>query len=142
MKQVLVHRDFQSSNVLFKKGKPVFIDFQGMRLGAGAYDLASLLYDPYVKLDKALRTQTALCYLKAFPGNSEAVEFVREGAVQRLVQALGAYGRLTRAGQKQFSHYVLPALENLLEVADACKLDALGGLVEELVSREKCRYEK
>jgi NDP-sugar pyrophosphorylase family protein/aminoglycoside/choline kinase family phosphotransferase len=142
MKQVVVHRDFQSSNVLFKKGKPVFIDFQGMRLGAGAYDLASLLYDPYVKLDKALRTQTALCYLKAFPENSEAVEFVREGAVQRLVQALGAYGRLARVGQSQFSQYVLPALENLLEVADACELDALGGLVEELIAREKCRYEK
>jgi aminoglycoside/choline kinase family phosphotransferase len=142
MKQVLVHRDFQSSNVLFKKSKPVFIDFQGMRLGAGAYDLASLLYDPYVKLNTALRTKAALSYLKAFPGNSEAVEFVREGAVQRLVQALGAYGRLARAGQSQFLKHVLPALEHLLEVADACKLDALGGLVEELIAREKCRYEK
>ena len=142
MKQVLIHRDFQSSNVLFKKDKPVFIDFQGMRLGAGAYDLASLLYDPYVKLDKALRTKAALCYLKIFPGNSDAVEFVREGAIQRLVQALGAYGRLARVGQSQFSQYILPALENLLEVADACELDALGGLVEELIAREKCRYEK
>lgn len=142
MKQVLIHRDFQSSNVLFKKDKPVFVDFQGMRLGAGAYDLASLLYDPYVTLSKALRTKVALVYLKAFPGNSEAVEFVREGAVQRLVQALGAYGRLARAGQSQFSQYILPAFENLLEVADACGLDALGGLVEELIAREKCRYEK
>lgn len=142
MKQVLIHRDFQSSNVLFKKNKPVFIDFQGMRLGAGAYDLASLLYDPYVKVDKALRTKAALCYLKTFPGNSDAVEFIREGAIQRLVQALGAYGRLARVGQPQFSQYILPAFENLLEVADACGLDALGGLVEELIAREKCRYEK
>jgi hypothetical protein len=142
MKQVLIHRDFQSSNVLFKKDQPVFIDFQGMRLGAGAYDLASLLYDPYVKLSKTLRTKAALAYLKAFPGNSEAVEFVREGAVQRLVQALGAYGRLASVGQSQFSQYILPALENLLEVADACGLDALGGLIEELIAREKCRYEK
>jgi NDP-sugar pyrophosphorylase family protein/tRNA A-37 threonylcarbamoyl transferase component Bud32 len=142
MKQVLIHRDFQSSNVLFKKDKPVFIDFQGMRLGAGAYDLASLLYDPYVKLNAALRTKAAMSYLKVFPGNSDAVEFVREGAVQRLVQALGAYGRLARVGQTHFSKYVLPALENLLEVADGCGLDALGGFVEELIAREKCRYEK
>jgi aminoglycoside/choline kinase family phosphotransferase len=142
MKQVLIHRDFQSSNVLFKKDKPVFIDFQGMRLGAGAYDLASLLYDPYVKLNAAVRTKAAMSYLKAFPGNSDAVEFVREGAVQRLVQALGAYGRLARVGQTHFSKYVLPALENLLEVADGCGLDALGGFVEELIAREKCRYEK
>jgi hypothetical protein len=80
--------------------------------------------------------------LKVFPGNSDAVEFVREGAVQRLVQALGAYGRLARVGQTHFSKYVLPALENLLEVADGCGLDALGGFVEELIAREKCRYEK
>lgn len=142
MKLVLVHRDFQSSNVLFKKNKPVFIDFQGMRLGAGAYDLASLLYDPYVKMDTALRKKSAACYLKAFPENRDAVAGLREGAVQRLVQALGAYGRLVGAGQAHFSHYLLPALENLLEVADACGLDALGGLVEELIAREKVRYEK
>jgi hypothetical protein len=29
-----------------------------------------------------------------------------------------------------------------LEVADACELDALGGCVEELIAREKIRYEK
>jgi NDP-sugar pyrophosphorylase family protein len=141
-KQVLLHRDFQSSNVLFKKGKPVFIDFQGMRLGAGAYDLASLLYDPYVKLNQELRKKMAAYYLKAFPENRDAVALLREGAIQRLVQALGAYGRLTHVGQSQFSQYILPALENLLEVADACELDALGGCIEECIAREKVRYEK
>jgi len=142
MKQVLLHRDFQSSNVLFRKDKPVFIDFQGMRLGAGAYDLASLIYDPYVKLDTAMRKKIASYYLQAYPENRDAVAGVREGAVQRLVQALGAYGRLARAGQTQFSKYILPALENLLDVADGCELDALGGFVEELIARENYRYEK
>jgi NDP-sugar pyrophosphorylase family protein/aminoglycoside/choline kinase family phosphotransferase len=141
-KQVLLHRDFQSSNVLFKKEKPVLIDFQGMRLGAGAYDLASLLYDPYLKVSQALRKKMAAYYLKAFPENRDAVALLREGAVQRLVQALGAYGRLAHVGQKHFAQYILPALENLLEVADACELDALGGCVEELIAREKIRYEK
>lgn len=141
-KQVLVHRDFQSSNVLFKKNKPVFIDFQGMRMGAGAYDLASLLYDPYVKLSDAFRKKMAACYLKSFPENRDAVALIREGAVQRLVQALGAYGRLAHVGQTHFTQYILPALEHVLDVADACACDALGGLVEELIAREKCRYEK
>ncbi|MDP2991421.1 MAG: phosphotransferase, partial [Kiritimatiellota bacterium] len=37
---VLVHRDLQSSNILRVGRRPFFIDFQGMRFGAAAYDLA------------------------------------------------------------------------------------------------------
>ena len=48
--RVLIHRDLQSSNIILKGGRPFFIDFQGMRFGAAAYDLASLLCDPYVSL--------------------------------------------------------------------------------------------
>jgi hypothetical protein len=32
--------------------------------------------------------------------------------------------------------YILPALQNLLEAADVCGLDAVGGLAEELIARE------
>ncbi|MCB1237955.1 MAG: phosphotransferase, partial [Verrucomicrobiae bacterium] len=42
----LIHRDFQSSNVMLRAGAPVFIDYQGMRWGLEEYDLASLLFDP------------------------------------------------------------------------------------------------
>ena len=47
---VLIHRDLQSSNIIFVRGKPYFLDFQGMRFGSVAYDIASLLTDPYVQL--------------------------------------------------------------------------------------------
>ena len=55
--QVLVHRDFQSSNLLYASGKakPMLIDYQGMRAGPAAYDVASLLYDPYVPMDETDR---------------------------------------------------------------------------------------
>ncbi len=43
--RVLVHRDFQSQNVLILEGSAWLIDFQGMRPGLPQYDLASLLYD-------------------------------------------------------------------------------------------------
>ena len=128
---VLVHRDFQSSNVLYRPdGSFAFIDFQGMRLGAAAYDLASLLYDPYVPLDD--RTRAALA--KVYP-----VDDLAYGAVQRLVQALGAFGRLASVGQPQFGQYVPRALANLLEAADDADLDALGGFVEDLIAREEIR---
>src|SRR5690606_39336959 len=44
----LVHRDFQSQNLLLKDGKAWWIDFQGMRRGRQEYDIASLVFDPYM----------------------------------------------------------------------------------------------
>ena len=128
---VLVHRDFQSSNVLYRPdGTFAFIDFQGMRLGAAAYDLASLLYDPYVPLDEKSRTALARRY---------PVERLAYGAVQRLVQALGAFGRLASVGQPQFERHIPRALGNLLAAADEADLDALGGFVEDLIAKEEIR---
>ena len=60
--KALVHRDFQSSNVLWKGDEPCFIDFQGMRLGPAAYDLASFVYDPYVDISEREREALALKY--------------------------------------------------------------------------------
>jgi aminoglycoside/choline kinase family phosphotransferase len=53
--RVLLHRDFQSQNILVRDGRVTFIDFQGMRFGPAAYDLASLLLDPYIRIDTDLR---------------------------------------------------------------------------------------
>ena len=61
------------------------------------------------------------------------------GAVQRLVQALGAFGRLASGGQPQFGRYVPRALKNLLEAADEADLDALGGFAEDLIAKEEVR---
>lgn len=129
---VLVHRDFQSSNVLFRAdGTMAFIDFQGMRLGPAAYDLASLLYDPYVPLGEKERKALA----RLLP-----VEHLHLAAVQRLVQALGAFGRLASVGQTQFERHVPRALSNLLEAADEADFDAVGAFAEDLIAREEIRH--
>ena len=133
--RALVHRDFQSTNILFKTGRMSVIDFQGMREGPAVYDLASLLYDPYVKLSERDRTALATLYGQK-AGRSDIVQVLPFAAVQRLTQALGAYGRLASVGQPQFGQYVLPALENLLAAADEAGLDALGALAEELIAAE------
>ena len=137
--QVVVHRDFQSSNILFRGNRFAFIDFQGMRMGSAAYDLASLLYDPYVKLTVSSRERLIAEYGRCHPEHPDAVGLFYEGAVQRLVQALGAFGRLSSVGQASFTCHILPALENLLEAADACGLEEVGGLTEELIAREQRR---
>jgi N-acetylmuramate 1-kinase len=136
--QVLIHRDFQSSNILFKGRRLVFIDFQGMRMGAAAYDLASLLYDPYVKLDSTLKVRLAAEYEKCLPA-AGAAGLIHDGAVQRLVQALGAFGRLASVGQSDFTRFIMPALENLLDAADQGGYEAVGGLAEDLIDREQKR---
>ncbi len=130
--QTLVHRDSQSSNVLYRSGRdePVFIDFQGMRLGPPAYDVASLLYDPYVPMPQSARAK--LIGLYPAPALAEA-------AVERLVQALGAFGRLAGVGQGRFLKYVPQALETLHVCAHAAALPSLSEFTHHLMERELYR---
>src|SRR5213076_1478515 len=60
--RVLVHRDFQSQNIIIRNGHAYLIDFQGMRPGLAEYDLASLLYDPYVDLPEKERGELTEYY--------------------------------------------------------------------------------
>jgi aminoglycoside/choline kinase family phosphotransferase len=110
-----------------------------MRLGCAAYDLASLLYDPYVKLDEQERRILAKEYASAAPELASAVKLLAKAAVQRLVQALGAFGRLASVGQDGFLKYISSALDNLLAAADEADLDNVGAFAEELISRENYR---
>lgn len=137
---VVIHRDMQSSNVLMRGARFVFIDFQGMRFGSAAYDLASLLYDPYVKICETDRVSLAAVYAEAFPEQAvSAGDLLPFGAVQRLTQALGAYGRLASVGQGTFTRYVYPALERLHDLSLALRLTALHELCETLLKRERMR---
>ena len=132
--KALVHRDFQSTNVLWKGNDLTFIDFQGMRLGPAAYDLASLVYDPYVTFTDEQRRALVALYAKT-AGRPEFEKVLPYAAVQRLSQCLGAYGRLASVGQPQFGKHVVPALTNLLDAADKAGLDAIGALAEDLIAK-------
>jgi len=136
----LVHRDFQKSNILWRNGEMFFIDFQGMRRGPASYDLASLLYDPYAKLDARMRRALAELYAKT-SGSRAAAENLAVAGTERLVQALGAFGRLAAAGHPEFGKHVPAALQNLLAAADEAGFDALGALAEELIAKEGKRAE-
>ncbi|MFN2507280.1 MAG: aminoglycoside phosphotransferase family protein [Chthoniobacterales bacterium] len=117
--RVLVHRDFQSQNIVIRDSQAYLIDFQGMRPGLSKYDLASLLYDPYVKLAEAERdelfgTYRALREQAGSPLRTDGEELVRCCAMQRLMQALGAYGYLGLVkGNRSFLEHIPPALASL-----------------------------
>ncbi len=109
--QALVHRDLQSTNVLICRGEPAFIDFQGMRLGPAVYDLASLLCDPYVMLDEPLQERLLAYYARQAPGVPADGRLFWAAAVQRLVQAIGAYARMGRTpATARFAAHIAPAL--------------------------------
>jgi aminoglycoside/choline kinase family phosphotransferase len=110
-KPVLVHRDLQSTNIMLVKNRPVFIDYQGMRMGAAAYDLASFIGDPYVMLPLELQLELLDAYV-GFSGDEEARELFWLACIQRLSQALGAYGRLGAIpATRRFYTFIPPALE-------------------------------
>ena len=141
--QVVIHRDLQSTNVLFREGEAFLIDTQGMRFGAAAYDLASLLYDPYADLSDDLREAVISTYLSRRPGAGSVRREILDAALQRLVQALGAFGRLASVGQPSFINYVEPALKRLHAVAEQAGYPALADWSEKLLlSRALNRLKK
>lgn len=108
---VIVHRDLQSSNVYLAEGGPVLIDFQGMRFGPAAYDVASLLCDPYVMLPDPLRERLLAYYLDRAPHPECVRRLFWWAAVQRLSQALGAFGRLSASPDtSRFAAHIPPAI--------------------------------
>ena len=127
--RVLVHRDFQSQNIVMRNGQAHLIDFQGMRLGLAEYDLASLLYDPYVRLSAAECEELLLHYRTIAAVNNKPVraqfnETLRRCAMQRLMQALGAYSFLGLVkGHKHFLQHIPKAVRSLRNVV--AKIDNL-----------------
>ena len=138
--RVLVHRDFQSQNILIRNGQAFLIDFQGMRPGLAQYDLASLLYDPYVDLSTAERHEMIAYYClkrdeKELARDENFDETLRLCAMQRLMQALGAYGFLGLVKHHEnFLQYITPAMKSLLAIiAEIDGLRSLEAVLERLL---------
>jgi aminoglycoside/choline kinase family phosphotransferase/dTDP-glucose pyrophosphorylase len=115
----LMHRDFQSRNILIHDGSPRIIDFQGARVGPIQYDIASLLIDPYAGLPEPVQealfdyTISRLSETKQFVPDefTRCYEFCR---ITRNLQMLGAFGYLSRVkGKRQFEQYIPSALNTL-----------------------------
>lgn len=116
-KRSLIHRDMQSQNVMIRDGEPFLIDFQGMRFGSPFYDLGSLLCDPYVVFSDNEIEELLSFYYGLSKQSLDWLTFRNyfwDAAVQRLLQALGAYGFLGLSrGLKNFLYHIPAGLNNL-----------------------------
>lgn len=131
----LLHRDFQSQNIMVNGREISIIDFQGMRLGCALYDLASLLCDPYVELPDGLVGDLLRLYFRGKPNDAQ-MRIFRCAACERLMQALGAFGFLSiKRGKSEYANYIVPALERLAKNAELGGFDALKTAAEQCLKK-------
>ena len=118
----LMHRDFQSQNVMVDDaGRIGFVDFQGTRSGSLYYDAASLLWDPYVRLDAEVVRETFLRWVSLNPmlaqSDRDHWRCFLEASLQRLMQAMGAFCNLSRnKGIAAFAQHIGPGRDRLRTV--------------------------
>jgi aminoglycoside/choline kinase family phosphotransferase len=125
----VIHRDFQCQNIMITTGGiPHVIDYQGARMAPAAYDVASILWDPYYRLDAGVRERLIEYYVSEVKQHSAGLhEKLFRGSLipcrlQRHMQALGAYGFLSVAkGKKYFLKHVPEALRLLKDETAAVK---------------------
>lgn len=119
--KTIVHRDFQSQNIMITQSAiPRVLDYQGARIGPPAYDVASLLWDPYCRLDARLRESLLDYYTGKVKNQSyygiKFPETILPCRLQRHMQALGAYGFLSAVkGKTHFMKYVPEGVRLLKE---------------------------
>lgn len=136
-----LHRDFQSRNIMITGEKIGILDWQGGRLGPLAYDLASLLIDPYTKLPDLEKEEIYSTYLQLLRQKEpdRVASFEKSFpylAVQRNLQILGAFSFLSRVrGKTYFEEYIpgaVKSLQHLLETVKEANLSGLRDLVNSL----------
>lgn len=146
VRRVPMHRDFQSQNVMIDGQQVWIIDFQGARLGPLHYDIASLLRDPYVSIPAEVEHALLQSYHgEAHPAPRVSYDEFRDRyavvSLQRLMQALGAYGFLTLVKKKPWFHtWMRPALTLLARaMSEVDGLPRLRSVVDEACQRQAAK---
>lgn len=125
--RALMHRDFQSRNILWRDDRVRLVDVQGMRLGPCAYDLMSLLRDAYVDLGDDLRASLLERFAAASaaaggPAPRGTADLRRDttlAGLQRVLQALGAFAFLSNVkGKRAFRDHIPLAWNHLNDLLD------------------------
>lgn len=132
----LVHRDFQSQNIIIKDELAYMIDFQGLRRGRQEYDLASLIFDPY--MDHSAEERAALLDLwEDISDERPETSLFHQCAAQRLMQALGAYANMVNNKKDDWYEDYIPVAVRLLRfvIRGLSVEEALGPVLERYLAR-------
>ncbi len=137
--QTLSLRDYQSRNIMEKKGSWIMIDFQDALMGPVVYDLVALLRDSYIELD-AREVSTLLDYYVE-AGAAAGLGWCADGdqvrrlfhvqTVQRKLKDAGRFIYIDQVkGNPSFLDYYGPSIGYVREALGALEDDS--GLVEVL----------
>jgi len=121
-KQVFVHRDFHSCNLLYQAGKrPGIIDFQDAVCGPTSYDFVSLIWDRYISWPRAQLEDWMEAYFELLQLDSDLADWKQNCdlmGLQRNLKIVGIFARLFHRDGKhgyvemipRFYRYILDVL--------------------------------
>jgi aminoglycoside/choline kinase family phosphotransferase len=131
--RTIMHRDFQSQNIMVQNGRIRIIDYQGSRLGSTYYDVASLLLDPYTMLPESIIISLFKYYhakTLSLMSYHESLHHMLLAGAQRVMQALGAFCFLSEKKKlSYFSQYIPPAERRLTWVLERAGLKEMKKLI-------------
>ena len=124
---VAVSVEAQTKVLIRPNSEVAFVDFQGARRGSMFYDIASLLWDPYVSLPLPMIKDFFEYWRSQYRGTriytkDDAWEGFVHASLQRLMQALGAYCFLSKVKKiEKFEQYIEPGKAQLRVLFDEFK---------------------
>ena len=137
----IMHRDFQSENVMITNEYPWLIDFQAAYLGPPFYDVVSFLQDPYSNFSMDFRAEFETFYLQKLATELTMNEDRCKRAyllcgIQRHLCILGGFSFITHIrGKVNFFLFVRPTLNFLShELASCDDFPILSGLIKNILA--------
>ena len=113
------HRDFHASNIMMTKNRLSLIDSQDAIIGNPLYDVASLIDDVRIKMQKNLQDNLFKHYIKKSRFKAKDQSYLKNDfdilSVQRNLKILGIFVRLYKRDKKPNYLKYLPHTWSLLE---------------------------
>ena len=114
-----VHRDFHASNIMVNKNKLGLIDSQDAIIGNPLYDVASLIDDVRIKIQKNLQDNLFKHYIQKSKFRARDQSYLKNDfdilSVQRNLKILGIFVRLYKRDRKPNYLKYLPYTWTLIE---------------------------
>ncbi len=125
-KNIFVHRDFQSKNLMIKNDKYILLDYQDARLGILHYDLVSLLYDSYFIMEDNLRNKLIDYYIsntdKWKSNQMEFMKLIDYTIIQRKMHDIGIFVRLKEEfGKENYIKFIPTSMNYIISVLNRNK---------------------